>query len=110
MENTILTPELIARLTKDGFYQLKEINGVIYGLYNFMFTIGLVVDICPTTDIWSDLYKHRYCYPKENLVDAVHALHLWDGKGDPLGPWIKQKGGDIDRRNPLSTEPYYGKE
>ena len=99
--NIVLTPEVIDRLTKENYYMLKEINGVIYGLYEFMYTIGLVVNINPKLDMWSDQYDYRYCYPKEKLRECILALHVWDGKGDPIGPWIKQKGGGIDRTNPL---------
>ena len=98
--SVILTPEVSNRLTREGYYMLKEMNGVIYGLYDFIFTTGLVVNINPVLDIWSDQYEYRYCYPKEKLRECILALHIWDGKDDPTGPWIKQKGPGIDRLNP----------
>jgi hypothetical protein len=48
-------------------------------------------------------YRYRYCYP--NLVSAVIDLHLWNGQGDPTGPWVKQKGSGYDRLNPALADP-----
>jgi hypothetical protein len=41
-------------------------------------------------------YRTRFCY--ENGIVAAAALSVWDGSGDPPGPWIKQK--PEDRLNP----------
>lgn len=37
-------------------------------------------------------WRTRFCY--EHKVDAVAALDAWDGRGDPPGPWIKEKPSD----------------
>lgn len=77
--------QLIKYLEKEGYVELREIEGVgICGLYRFVFTTGLVIGIDTVG------YKGRYCYP--TIVDARDALVHWDGKGDPTGPWIKYKG------------------
>ena len=34
-------------------------------------------------------FQRRYCY--EGEFDAARALAVWDGSGDPSGPWIKEK-------------------
>jgi hypothetical protein len=58
----------------------------------FLFTWGLMVglDDCG--------YVTRFCYAK--LHDALAAAVLWDGTGDPPGPWIKEKGRDGERDGP----------
>lgn len=55
-----------------------------------LFTTGLfIVDSRHT-------WRTRWCY--ERKIDAMLALAKWDGKGDPPGPWIKQK--PQERLNP----------
>ena len=89
-------------LIDDGYFDLKEVDGVIIGLYKFMFTIGLMVDIkveeCFGLNITT--YKYRYCYPYEKSLECLMALKIYDGTGDPIGGWVKQKGSGIDRVNP----------
>lgn len=51
-----------------------------------VYTTGLFVGL---TDIG---YDRRYCY--EHAKDAIVAVLTWDGRGDPPGPWIKEKPGD----------------
>ncbi len=72
-------------------------SGELVGLRGFMFTVGLCVGLR------DDGYRIRYCYPC--WESAAAALAVWDGKGDPSGPWIKAKGAGIDRPNTLKGIP-----
>jgi len=94
MDKVKLTPELEQHLKDEGFIKLKEVNGIIIGIYRYMFTIAIVVDID------KDGYQHRYCYPYENTMDCLMAFEIYDGTGDPIGRWIKNKGWNRDRLNP----------
>jgi hypothetical protein len=68
------------------------------GLRRMAYTVGLMVGLDETG------YRHRYCY--ENAGDAFIAILQWDGKGDPCGPWIKNKGAPGgDRHN---SRRFYG--
>lgn len=80
-----------------GYEAAKELpDGRVIGLFPFLFTTGLVVDI----DERGNYNGGRYCYAKRH--EALQALMQWDGVGDPPGPWIKHKGGPAgDRSNPL---------
>lgn len=52
-------------------------------IYNWRLCIG------PQGD---EGYERGWCYPKERVVDALLALHEWDGAGTPPGEWIKEVG------------------
>jgi len=56
------------------------------------FTFALMVG-CDETG-----YRTRFCFA--TLSDAMTALLTWDGRGDPPGDWIKEKG-RVERENPL---------
>jgi hypothetical protein len=56
-------------------------------LERYIFTVGLLTHA--TFDYPCYRYAARYCYP--TLAEAKEALATWDGKGDPPGPWIKEK-------------------
>lgn len=76
-----------------SYYAVTELpSGETAALFNFLFTTGLIVGLTPAS------YRVRYCY--ENRLDAMEALSLWDGQGDPSGPWIKAKGDGTDRLGP----------
>jgi len=83
--------ELKSFLEKEGYTNLKEMNGKVYGLERMIFTTGL----------FKGLTKHfregRWCY--HTYREAKLALEEWDGKGDPPGNWIKYKG-RTEYRNP----------
>jgi hypothetical protein len=98
MENKELEQILIS----DGYFNLKEVDGIIIGLYKFMFTIGLMVDIKVESGFGQQIssYKYRYCYPYDKSLECLMDLELYDGIGDPIGGWVKQKGYGIDRVNP----------
>lgn len=76
----------------EGYTNIKQINGKTCGIYRFIFTAGLVVGIDHAG------YEYRFCYKNHN--EAVKALEVWDGTGDPPGNWIKQKGLGGERPNP----------
>ena len=54
---------------------------------HFIYTDGLMTHV--QIDRVSCGFEARYCY--EDRAAALKALHTWDGKGDPPGPWIKEK-------------------
>lgn len=84
-----MTPE---QITAHGYMAPRQLpNGDWIALTPFLFTVGLVVGI----DEFS--YRTRFCYP--DFKSALAALLLWDGNGDPPGPWIKEKG-RVERTNP----------
>ena len=81
-------------LEGEGYQHIRTLpDGRLIGLYPFAFTWGLVVGM----DAYG--YESRYCY--EHYKDAHVAAVVWDGAGDPPGPWIKHKGAPGgDRLNP----------
>lgn len=81
--------KLINNLEQEGYFNLREVDGKMCGLYRFLFTTGLVVGI----DAYG--YQGRYCY--STTLEARDALTHWDGKGDPSGEWIKYKGEEGER-------------
>lgn len=83
---TNIIPEL-------GYYtNVRELNGNLCAVHPFLFTWAICVGI----NMEGNEHKTRYCYEKQE--DAEEALAEWDGRGDPPGPWIKQK--PEDRSNP----------
>jgi hypothetical protein len=75
-----------------GYLATRVIDGKVYGLTRFIFTIGLIVDV------QEDGYERRYCY--DSLGEAMSDFKTWDGRGHPPGAWIKCKGRGIDLSNP----------
>lgn len=78
---------------QDGYFLLtwKKFQGreVLCGLYRFIFTVGLVIDIDETG------YLGRYCFP--DMIDAIDIVNnmpdeLPDRIEDMKGNWIKFKG------------------
>jgi hypothetical protein len=79
--------KLIELLNREGYRPILVMpDGTLCGIMKQLFTVGLFVGLNDTG------YSRRYCY--ENYEDAVASLLAWDWKGDPLGPWIKEKPGD----------------
>jgi len=77
---------LTRMLVSEGYYNLRVLpNGVVIGLYDFIFTVGLCYGLDETG------YSGRYCYPKENKGDAVIAVLTWNGLGQPSGQWVAHK-------------------
>ena len=93
--NALTSEDLNHFLLKQGYTDLREVNGVLCGIQRLAFTYGLIVGLD-----W-DGYSHRYCY--EHKADALAALNSWNGQGHPSGPWIKLKGIGVDMLNPDIT-------
>lgn len=92
-KSDIQQEETIEALKSDGYTDLKIINGRIFGLHRFVFTVGLM------DRLEYDGYVGRWCY--DNKSDALDALRDYPGEGDPKdGHWIKYKGRGGDRQNP----------
>ena len=73
-----------------GYVAVKRLStGEWLGVHRMLYTTGLCL-------MSMDSWRTRYCY--ENFIDCVVDFVGWDGKGDPPGPWIKQK--PEDRLNP----------
>lgn len=83
-----ISPENMQRwLETQGYEHVRQLpNGQWAGLQKMAFTTGLMVGLDEQE------YQRRYCY--EHETDAFVALAIWDGTGDPQGPWIKEKPGD----------------
>ena len=74
-----------------GYLSPRQLpDGRWIGIFQFIYTFGLVVDIT------SYGYSGRYYF--RHLGDAVLALDQWDGVGDPPGAWIKYKGAGGERK------------
>ena len=71
-------------------------NGEWAGVHDYHYTasISVGIDACG--------WRTRYCYETRQLAEA--ALLIWDGIGDPPGPWIKQK--PEDRHGPWYEDPF----
>lgn len=72
-------------LADQNYTHLTEHDGILYGLYRFIFTTGLIVGL------ERDGYSHRYCY--DTTLEAIGALHDWKAngfQGEPEG-FIKRK-------------------
>lgn len=64
---------------------LGDGNGV--WVYSMMFNDRVVFG--PQHKNW---YDRGFCFPKDG--SAFVAAEVWDGTGDPPGPWIKEVGTD----------------
>jgi hypothetical protein len=83
--------DLMQTLEANGYMEIRRFaSGELGALHPQLFTVAVVVGLHDTG------YRTRYCY--EHFNDAQAALQAWNGKGDPPGPWIKQK--PEDRLNP----------
>jgi len=71
-------------------------SGEWIGVRDMAYTAGLHIGIDSTG------YGKRFCY--ETRGEAMVALVMWTGEGDPPGRWIKEKPGD--RRGPWYDDPY----
>lgn len=85
---------LLEQLNDEGYVRCILLpTGEVAGLRQMLFTCGLFVGL--TEDSW----RTRFCY--ETRTAAQDALDAWDGRGDPPGPWIKEK--PSDRLGPGAT-------
>lgn len=72
-------------LITQGYMMPRQLpDGTWIALHQLMYTVGL----CYGLDEYG--WKKRWCY--EDRVQALHALLVWDGKGDPPGPWVARRG------------------
>ena len=75
---------LVAKLNEEGYrHVLKMPDGSLCGVMPMLYTAGLFCGL----DAYG--WQRRYCY--EHQQAAIDALLAWDGRGDPPGPWIKEK-------------------
>lgn len=87
-----VSAELAEILKRNGYSVFRRLdNGEVAGISQFIYTFGLVLGLDETG------YRTRFCYP--DFASALQALLIWDGFGDPPGPWIKEKG-RIERMRP----------
>lgn len=98
---TTLTPELRTFLTSNGFFELREINGVVCGLCIYYATVGVVYELTESSP------GRRYCF--KEYTDAYASLQATtDPSVHASGPWIRCKGtynGEIiDIANPNPVE------
>lgn len=85
---------LLEKLNAEGYVRCIVLpTGEVAGLQQMLFTTGLFIGL--TEYSW----RTRFCYEHRN--EAQKALDAWDGKGDPPGPWIKEK--PSDRLGPGAT-------
>lgn len=88
MSTDLLSADILLGL---GYHAPRRLpDGRWIALQRMLYTTGLFVLEVP------EFYRTRYCY--ERWTDAEAALQVWDGSGDPPGPWIKQK--PEERLNP----------
>jgi hypothetical protein len=76
----IITPEEsgLSEENRRGYAAFGQLpDGRICGIYRFIYTFGLLVDLHEYG------YEDRYCYHHEGT--ALAALLAWDGTGDPVG-------------------------
>lgn len=88
--------DFIKRMENENGYKLVKWLSPERGyvcVSDFAFTIGVMFGL----DEYD--YGGRWCYPKDIYVEAIVAFDLWDGKGDPMGDWVKYKGQDGERFN-----------
>jgi hypothetical protein len=84
-------------LEREGYIGIRQItNGEWIGIMRMNYTYGLCVGMDESG------YKGRYCY--ERILDAMTAARVYEGEGDPIGPWIKYKGEDEERMGPGAKE------
>lgn len=72
-------------LREEGYFMLVWHDDVLCGLFNYVFTVAVVVDIDYSG------YAERFCY--DTVTNAVKALILWDGNGDPIAEGFKRPVG-----------------
>lgn len=85
--NTDAKQTFIEWLNANGYSHIKVMHDdTVCALQKNLYTTGIVVGLDRVG--WS----RRYCY--EHFSEAREALVQWDGKGDPPGPWIKEKPSD----------------
>lgn len=62
-------------------------NGWVLDLVPMVYNYRLVIE--SPADNAAGCYTDGWCFGRERIGEALFALAIWDGKGDPPGPWIK---------------------
>lgn len=88
-----IDPKLAEYLLANDFIGLRKYKGILYGVSRYMFTFGLCTHVS-----WSTPHMHRWCF--SDAMEAMVSLAIWNGEGDPPGPWTKQKY-MTERNNPI---------
>lgn len=85
-------------LEEEGYVGVRQMkNGEWIGVATeFLYTFGLCIGCAEFS------YKRQYCY--ERILDALNAAKVYEGEGDPIGPWIKVKGMGGERHGPGAKE------
>lgn len=85
--------KLEAEVLKEGYTHLKWVKDsqgkeVLCGLFRFIFTVGLVIDIDTIG------YKGRYCFPDttDAKITITSLSSIPENIEDFPGHWIKYKG------------------
>lgn len=82
----------ITEMTQLGYAFVRLLpTGEVAGLQRMIFTVALMVGLDPVG------YRTRFCY--QRAAEAIEAISVWDGLGDPPGYWITEKG-RTERHNP----------
>lgn len=74
----------------NSLIDLKQMpDGSYIGVVDFLFTRALMIGITPIS------YDRRFCYHKDGSAEI--AFKYWNGTGDPVGNWIKEKPSGRER-------------
>ena len=78
----------------EGYIAVRRLpTGEFIGVQSLIYTTTIVVGIHEYG------YERKYYY--ERKLDAMNTYFDWTGEGDPSGPWIKEKRGEVgERMNP----------
>jgi hypothetical protein len=62
-------------------------DGWVIHLVPMMFNVRIVIE--HPRDNATGCYTDGWCYDRARVNEALVAMALWDGRGDPPGPWKK---------------------
>jgi|SRR5688572_8018361 len=80
------------------YHRLEPKTNIWIGVVRFMFTFAVVNHLKQKSARWIT-FEGRWCY-QDHTAASLAAL-IWEGEGDPPGPWIKYKGTGPERHNPI---------
>ncbi len=92
---TQLTLSDIERIWGKDVSNIKEVDGIYYGVMRMMFTVGIAVGL------GHGVYGGRFCF--NSLQDALAFYHDWDFKTRPI---VGQDGCTADKVHPLFDDYY----
>jgi hypothetical protein len=90
-----LTEEWLKQNNYHGLKFIKRYGGSWACLGGMLFSWRMFLNI--------DQTGYSSCIDYPDRASAEAALKAWDGLGDPPGPWLKWKGGDVDVEGPGLT-------